>query len=239
MTLPSPVFALFGLLALLAIAPLLWSLWGSPTLRGRRDSDVALHRAQLAELDRELEEGRIAAPEHAAARLEVQRRLLAAADQKDTPPTRAGRALLVAALILVPLAAEGLYLIDGHPELPDASAARDPGATAQEAADADKLITTLRQRLTELDPKTDLAAQGYLLLGNAEASRGRLPEAAAAWRQSLAVNFDPNLAAQTAEAEFQANGRLNPASRALFQKALDNAPPDAPWRSLVQQRLAG
>ena len=40
---------------------------------------MALHRAQLAELDRDLAEGRIAAAEHANAVLEVQRRLLTAA----------------------------------------------------------------------------------------------------------------------------------------------------------------
>jgi cytochrome c-type biogenesis protein CcmH len=233
------VLAAFGLLTLVALSPLLWSLWRAKSPRGRRDSDLALHRAQLAELDRELAEGRIGPAEHAGARLEVQRRLLAAADQPEASPARRGMALLMAALILVPLLAQLLYVIDGHPELPDVNAASQRPDTAQEQRDADQLIATLRQRLTELDAKTDLAAQGYLLLGNAEASRGRLPEATAAWRQALAVNFDPNLAAQTAEAEFQSVGTLNPATRALFQKALDNAPPNAAWRGLVQQRLAG
>ncbi len=239
MTLPLPVFALFGLLTLVAIAPLLYGLWTGKKPRGRRDSAIALHRAQLEELDRELEEGRIGTAEHAGARLEVQRRLLAVADQADPAPKRRSRSALVAAVILVPLAAEGLYMLSGHPELPNGSAANVSVESKKEKQQADTLITTLRQRLAELDPHTNIAAQGYLLLGNAEASRGHLAAAAAAWRVALDVNFDPNLAAQVAEAEFQTSGTLQPTTRALFEKALANAPPDSPWANLVRQRLGG
>ncbi len=235
MTLPSPVFLLFAALALAALAPLIWTLWRARTLRGRRDSAVALHRAQLVELDRELAEGRIGTAEHAGATLEVQRRLLAAADAQEQLPTRSGRLGLVLALILVPLAAESLYLINGHPELPDTSP-RPVDTTADQ--DADKLIDTLRQRLATMDPKADMTAQGYLLLGNAEANRGHLGPAVDAWRKALAVHFDPNLAAQTAEGEYQLNGHMTASTHALFQQALDRAPPDAPWKSLAEQRLA-
>ncbi len=227
----------FAVLALAALAPLLLTLWRAQAPRGRRDSAIALHRAQLEELDRELEEGRLGAEEHAGATLEVQRRLLAAADQPDPPPPRANRSVLIATLLVVPIGGAALYVIDGRPDLPSAAVAR--AEAAADGTDADGLIATLRQRLTEMDPKSDLAAQGYLLLGNAEASRGRLAAAAEAWRRSLAVHFDPSLAAQTAEAEFQAQKSLSPDTKALFQRALADAPPDAPWRSLVQQRLGG
>jgi len=233
-TLPSPVFALFAALALVCLAPLGWTLWRARSLRGRRDAALALHREQLAELDRELAEGRIGAVEHEGATLEVKRRLLAAADSVDAAPSGRGRLLLLAALVLVPLSAEGLYMIDGHPELPDSVAvAADPQADQ----DADKLIDTLRQRLATMNPKDEMTAQGYLLLGNAEANRGRMQPAIAAWKKVLAVHFDPTLAAQTAESEFQLEGRLSEESRALFQKALDNAPPDAAWLGLVRERL--
>ena len=234
MTLPSPVFALFAALAFVCLAPLVWTLWRARTLRGRRDAALALHREQLAELDRELAEGRIGAAEHEGAALEVKRRLLAAADAVETPPTRGGRMALLAALVLVPLSAEGLYLIDGHPELPD-SVAEPANPTADQ--DADKLIDTLRQRLATMNPKDEMTAQGYLLLGNAEANRGRMQPAIAAWKKVLAVHFDPTLAAQTAEGEFQLEGRLTEDSKVLFQKALENAPPDAAWIGLVRERL--
>ena len=233
----NPVFFLFAGLALLALCPLLYALWRVGTPRGRRDSALALHRAQLTELDRELEEGRIGAAEHEGARLEVQRRLLAVAESQDDATPRAARGPLILALILVPLAAEGMYLINGHPELPSGVASQSAD-TAREAADAEKLISTLRTRLAELDPKTEIASQGYILLGNAEASRGHIGEAASAWRTALEAGFNPALAAQAAEAQTQADGKITDETAALFRHALAEAPPDAPWKALVQQRLS-
>lgn len=224
------------MLALVALCPLLLTLRRAGTPRGRRDSALALHRAQLDELDRERAEGRIGEAEHAGARLEVQRRLLAVGETQEPPAPRAARAPLVLALILIPLAAEGLYLIAGHPELTQAASTPKTDPVADAAA-ADKLITTLRARLAELDPKTAIASQGYVLLGNAEASRGHLGEAAAAWREALQAGFIPGLAAQAAEAQTQADGKVTDETAALFRRALAEAPPDAPWAGLVKQRL--
>lgn len=209
-----------------------------PAARGRRDTALALHRAQLTELDRDLAEGRIEADAHQAARLEVQRRLLAAADLKDEATRGASRLPLIITAILVPLAAEGLYLINGQPDMPYAHAA-SAAETAQQNADAEQLITTLRARLATMDPKDPMTGQGYVLLGNAEAGRDHLKEAAAAWSRALDSGFDPALAAQAAEAQLRVDGQMTDQTRALFQRALAEAPPDAPWKNLVQQRLSG
>jgi cytochrome c-type biogenesis protein CcmH len=233
----NPVFLLFAALTLVALAPLIYRLWRAGTPRGRREAAMALHRAQLGELDRDLAEGRISPIEHSGARLEVQRRLLAVADEADEAPKSAARLPLILALIIVPLAAEGLYLIDGHPDLPSGT----PADMAQSGADpqeAEKLISTLRSRLGELDPKTEIASEGYVLLGNAEAGRGHIGEAAAAWKMALQAGFNPALAAQAADAQLQADGKMTDETAALFRRALAEAPPDAPWRSLVQQRLS-
>ncbi|HET9019308.1 MAG TPA: c-type cytochrome biogenesis protein CcmI, partial [Acetobacteraceae bacterium] len=92
-----------ALCAVLALLPLAWVLRGGNMLRSRRESALAIHRAQLAELDRDLAEGRIADSEHASAKLEIQRRLLAAADTPEGPPPRTARGPLLATLVLVPL----------------------------------------------------------------------------------------------------------------------------------------
>ncbi len=232
----NPAFLLFGALAVLAMIPLALSLWRVRAPRGHRDSALALHRAQLEELDRELEAGRIGATEHAGARLEVQRRLLAVADIGDHTARSASKGPLILALILVPLAAEGLYLMAGQPELPSGVRERST-TTEQDAAETEKLISTLRARLGELDPAAEITGQGYVLLGNAEASRGHIGEAAAAWKMALQSGFNPALAAQAAEAQTQADGLITPETRALFERALSQAPPDAPWKGIVQQRL--
>ncbi len=225
----NPVFLLFAGLALLALVPLGLTLWRSGTPRGRRDAAITLHRAQLAELDRELAEGRIGAAEHQAAALEVQRRLLAVADETEDAPKRSARGPLILALILLPLGAEGLYLIKGQPQL--ANAEKPTANAVKDAAEADKLISTLRSRLADLDPKQEVTAQGYMLLGNAEASRGHLGEAAAAWKMALEAGFNPALAAQAAEAQTQADGKVTDETRDLFKRALAEAPPDAPWQT--------
>jgi cytochrome c-type biogenesis protein CcmH len=231
------VLALF---AMVALAPLAISLGRTAAGRSRRESALALHRAQLAELDRDLAEGRIAAAEHVSAVLEVKRRLLAAdADTEPAPPApRASRTTLLLALLAVPLAGAGLYLIDGHPELPAAPRAARLAEAERAGHDADALIARLRARLATMDQSSELARQGYVLLGNAEESQGRLAEAAAAWRRAVGIRFDAALAVLAAEAATRVEGRVSPDSAALFRRALADGPPDAPWRKLVQQRLA-
>jgi cytochrome c-type biogenesis protein CcmH len=229
--------ALFAL-AVVAMAPLALGLRRTRAARGRRDAALALHRAQLSELDRDLNEGRLALPEHTQAVLEVQRRLLSAAATPDGAPVSTSRAPLIAVLVMVPLGALALYLVGGHPEMPAAPmGARIAAADAQAKQDA-QLVDQLRVRLAALDPKSAQAHQGYIMLGNVEEERGDLAGAASAWRTALQSGFDPDLAAATAEAETRAQGHVTPESAALFRQALDAAAKDAPWRPLAEQRLA-
>ncbi len=223
------------LLATAALAPLALVLRRRAEARGGRDPALALHRAQLADLDRDLAEGRLLSAEHATARLEVQRRLLHVGGVADAP-ARAGSPLpLYAALAVVPALAFGLYMIAGVPSLPSPG----PAAAAQRAAAEQAiLIGQLRESLNAMDPRTDRAVQGYILLGNVEEARGNDAAAAAAWRTALQARFDPTLAARAAEAAVRAEGGVSEGSAALFRRALETAPPDAPWRTAVEQRLA-
>ncbi len=200
---------------------------------------MALHRAQLAELDRDLAEGRIGGPEHATAVLEVQRRLLAADASAELPTQVSSRASLVVVLVLVPLVGFGLYILDGHPNLPSASPSAESAALAQRENEEAALIERLRSGLATMDPKSDQTRQGYVLLGNAEASRGNMSDAAAAWGTALAARFDPTLAVETAEAITESQGRVTAEAAALFRRALAEAPADAPWRGMAEKRLAG
>lgn len=225
--------------AALVMAPLASVLAGRLRLRGRRDPALALHRAQLAELDRDRAEGRIGAAEHATAVLEVQRRLLAEAEAPDAGPVRegSGRLALLLALGLVPAAAIGLYLVNGQPGMPSVPfASRTP--EQRRAQESEALVANLRQVLMRQDPHTERARQGWMLLGRIEAGRGRLDVAAAAWRMALEGGFDPDLAFRTAEAETIVTGRVGDAQAELFRRALAAAPADAPWRAMAEQRLA-
>ena len=221
--------------SLVALTPVLLALRGNARNQDRGEAALALHRAQLAELERDRAEGRIDPTEHAAALLEVQRRTLVAADMRDAAPQQGGRTPLIAALALIPAVALGLYLIGGQPAMESASPA-DQSAMLE--AQTEQMIDQLHQAVAAADPKSARAKEGNTLLGTLEESRGDFAAAAAAWNAALSAGFDPLLAAHAAEAQTRADGHVSPASAALFREALAAAPPDAPWRDLVQKRLA-
>ncbi len=102
----------------------------------RLDNDLAIYRDQLSELEREQAAGALPEADARAARTEIERRILTAAEQdaKEAAPkdTAAFHRFLPPALCLaVPLLALGLYLQIGHPGLPAApfvASARPPAS---------------------------------------------------------------------------------------------------------------
>ena len=260
------IWLLLGGLTVLALAPLAWMLIRPARLRGRAEADLALYQAQLDELDRELETGRLDAAQHQAARLEVQRRILAApGDSADIGTPGRTPALLAALLFLLPAAALGLYLVRGTPDMPAV-----PFEERQRMAEAeDRMLEVLRTRVAALDPASEMGRQGHILLGNAERSRGRMAEAAGAYRIALAARFDSELAGDLAELEIE-RGEMEAAAaliaralgsspqeprlrflsglaesragraenaRRIWRALLADAPPEAPWRGLVERQL--
>src|SRR5437667_455573 len=116
----------FGLALMTAAA--VWAvLWPLARRRGelRSGSDVAVYREQLTELERDREAGLIGDNEAAAARVEVSRRLIAAADPQTASASSASsviwqrRSVAIVALVLVPFGAAALYLDLGSPSFPD------------------------------------------------------------------------------------------------------------------------
>ncbi|WP_137179304.1 c-type cytochrome biogenesis protein CcmI [Roseomonas sp. AR75] len=259
------IWILVGGLALLAMLPLAVILLRPARARGRGEADLALYRAQLAELDREKEAGRLDETAHAAARLEVQRRILAAPKEDAAGAGRRSAALLGAALFLVPAVAISLYLVRGVPDMPSA-----PYDLRQRQAQAEEqLLEQLRARIAQLDPRSEQARQGFILLGNAERNRGRNAAALESWNRALAIRFDPQIAADVAELQME-EGNLAEATtllgrallqqpqdirlrfltglveeragrpanaRRVWQSIVDDAPPDAPWREMMLRRI--
>lgn len=235
------IWLALALLSLVALTPLVVGLRRSSSGQGRREAALSLHRAQLVELDRERDEGRIGAPEHAAAVLEVQRRLLAASEEAEAGPAASSRAPVLMAVLLVPMAALSLYFIKGIPDMPAmplagriaASKAAPPTGTAEEA----DMIAQLRAKIAQLDQGSDQAREGYVLLGSVEGQRGDMAATADAWRKALAIRFDPTLAVEAAEAITESSGHPTDESIGLFRRALAEAPDDAPWRPMAIKRL--
>jgi cytochrome c-type biogenesis protein CcmH len=231
------IWAALLILAAAALAPMAISLLRATTMRGRRDAALALHRAQLDELARERDAGRLGPAEHDAAVLEVQRRLLAADAAHDTGAGKVARFPLAVLLPLIPLVGVCLYLLRGVPDMPAQPLAARQATAARQAAEEDALIAELRQRLAGMDPRSAQGRQGFILLGNAEVQRGHMHAGADAWRTALAAGFDPTLAAITAAAMTEAEGKVTKEAADLFRNALATAPPDAPWRPMAEKRL--
>ena len=116
----TPLIAGLGLLTLGALAAVLWPLLRPPPAADDRGAgDLAVYKDQLAEVERDLGRGLIRPEEAAAAKLEIERRLLRAlpGGPDPVPPvaTRGGQAALVVAVLLLPAVSGALYLGLGAP----------------------------------------------------------------------------------------------------------------------------
>jgi cytochrome c-type biogenesis protein CcmH len=217
--------------------------------RDRLASDTAVYRDQLAEVERE--RGRsLSAAEADAARTEIERRLLTAADQdKAAPEVGASwhRFLVPALCLLIPLFALGLYLRTGQPGLPaapfvarSAPAADDDPASRRDVAQAQRelaqAIATLRARLAERpDDAEALSALGEALTHQADGVV--TPEAQGVLRRALEKN------AGDARAMFylglaEAQGGDSRAALERWRELESRSPPNAPWLPTLRAEMS-
>jgi cytochrome c-type biogenesis protein CcmH len=75
-------------------------------------------------------------------------------------------------------------------------------AAAQEQMQEDQaMLVMLQAKIATLDPHSSQARQGFVLLGNLEASMDDPAAASAAWAKALAIKSDPQLVALKAQAD--------------------------------------
>lgn len=183
----------FALMTVAAIFAVLWPLGrgsgGSDDVAGSQAGEVAVYKDQLAEVERDLAAARIAAPEADAARVEIGRRLLAAAADSDVPAAKTSvtwrRAAAVLALVGLPLVAIAVYMPLGSPLLRDFPLAqRERGANM--AQSLENLVVQVEQHL-EKNP-TD--GRGWSVLAPVLERLGRFDEAVRAYRNALTYNSE-------------------------------------------------
>jgi cytochrome c-type biogenesis protein CcmH len=173
----------FALMTAAAIFAVLWPL----SRRGRPPNDgseAAVYKDQLIEIDRDVAADLIGSSEAQAARVEISRRLLAAADNQRDPPAgsnvRLRRTAAVIALVGLPIVAVGFYYPLGSPNLGDfplAQRTRAPDATQP----LDNLVAQVEQHL-ENNP-TD--GRGWNVLAPVLARLGRYDDAVRAYHNSI------------------------------------------------------
>jgi cytochrome c-type biogenesis protein CcmH len=178
----------FALMTVAAIFAVLWPL-SRGALEAGGGTEAAVYTDQLAEIDRDVAAGLIGKPEAEAARVEIGRRLLTAADAERAVPAQSNlrlrRASAILALVALPIAAVTFYLSLGSPRLGDF-----PLASRSRAADANQPLDNLVAQVEAHLEKNPTDGRGWNVLAPVLSKLGRYDEAIRAYRNSITYNGD-------------------------------------------------
>lgn len=219
------------LLTAVALA-LLYFLWRRQSddeqTISRRKINAAIYRDQLAELERDRQEGLLAEQDYLSAVAELERRLLEdGTDRAATSESVSARPTLSVMLPLflgAPLGAVLLYLAIGQPSAIDAPPT-EPRFTAQEI---DAMVAKLAAKM-EQEPDNP---QGWAMLARSYKVLGRFAEAAKAYERagSLVAN-DASLLVDHADVLATVQGSLTGKPGELLARAMQLEPnhPQGLW----------
>lgn len=191
--------------------------------------DRAVYRDQLKEVDRDVARGVLSPTEATSAKLEIQRRLLAAGGRTSKAGVQAGRSPLLAIGIggFVLIASTALYLQLGAPGLPDAPFASRGANVAtvmpgNHHMDMQAAVLKLRAKLASNpnDPND------WLLYARTEGTLGDWAKARDAFKQAIALGQDgPDVLAAYGEMQVLAEqGIVPPAATTIFTQVLKADP---------------
>ncbi len=232
------------LLAIVAAGLLVFPLWRTP-VDGPGATDIDVYRDQLAEVDRDLARGVLAADEAERTRTEIARRILAA-DKTAGPVLRdgpaIGRPLSIAIAGMVVAATAAIYwslgapgydnlgqadriargdaMRDNRPTQAQAEAAAPQMPTPEVAADYLAMVEQLRA----IVPTRPDDPQGWELLARQEATLGNFTAAIAAQTHLIGLRgTPPPLTDQTFLADLMvaaADGIISPETEVLLRDIL-------------------
>jgi cytochrome c-type biogenesis protein CcmH len=226
------LWIVFALMTAAAIAALVWPLARKPR-GGAAGSELVVYKDQLEEIERDRSAGLIGEAEAEAARLEVSRRLLAAADQEASAPVAAAqpvwhrRAATLGAVVVLSLLPVGLYVVLGSPNIPDQPAfARSALPPGHESIAA--LIGQVEERLRR-NPND---GAGWEVIAPVYMRLGRFDDAVVARRKALALLGETGARdADLGEALVAAaNGVVTDEAKTSFERAVAREPENAKAR---------
>jgi len=211
----------------------------------RAEYDLAIYKDQMRELEDDIAAGLISGSEAEAARNDIARRILAAAEARDkarqeldkSESTRDRIIGLVAGLLLVPAVAISLYLFKGSPGRPDMPIASRQQQQQQQAAHGNDIAALVKRVEERLKEKPD-DLEGWQALAPVYARMGRYTKAALAYRNIIRLSgkADADLWNSYGEAlTYAARGKVGEQARAAFRKALKLAPGNPMSRYFLAQ----
>jgi cytochrome c-type biogenesis protein CcmH len=224
---------LWPILTLMTLGAVIAVWWPLARRQGsvRSGSDTAVYRDQLDEIDRDQAASLIGNVEAEAARVEVSRRLIAAAETakaRSVAPAAgpAGwyrRATLAAAIVLLPVGAGAVYLSLGSPGLVSVSMNAATGGQPLPAGIEHTVAEV--ETYMESNPRN---GRGWELLAPVYLRLGRFDDAVRARRNALEI-FGPDAAhlGDLGEAMVMASGGVVTAeAKSLFERANAADPED-------------
>jgi len=229
------LWVIFALMTAAAIFAVVRPLGRAP-LASTGGSDLAVYKDQLKEIDSDRACGMIGEAEAEAARLEISRRLLAAAEAPSSAAStaatglRAGRRRRVAALAalaILTIGPLGFYVALGSPNIPGEPAlARVNTPRGQESIA--NLVTQVEAHLAS-NPND---GAGWEVLAPVYMRLGRFDDAVQARKKALLLNgATATREADLGEAEIAAaNGVVTAEAKAAFERAVTRDPHDAKAR---------
>ena len=244
------LWLIMTLLTLVAVALLAWPFWNGG--RGKSGTSSDVYRAQLSEIEREEATGIVSADDARMARLEVQRRLIASAENDkaldDSPMTASDKIIFLGTVAVVVLGSGLIYMNIGRPDLK--SAARHPGVWSSENAalgllssqpagqaapgnvnSVESMIQSLEQRLAQAPEDVE----GWRLLGWSKFRTDDYSGARDAYAIAAALEPEnPLILSVYGEAMIMAQGGIvTDEARAILEKTIALAPKDARTRFLL------
>lgn len=214
------IYAAFALVTLAALAVLLYPLLRpSAAAATRADYDLAVYRAQLAEVETDTERGVLALDQANAVRVEIKRRMLdaSAAPQTVAADDRSSRKIAVIVLaVVIPLGAGLFYASYGHPGLPDRPyawrAEHDPAVILARAAEE-------MERNLAANPR----ARGYERLAGLYLEQQDYGHAVAALERAIrnGANNAADWGTLGEALVLKADGTVGPQALAAFARALE------------------
>ena len=228
------LWVIFALMTAAAIFAVVWPL-GRPSRASAGGSDLAVYKDQLKEIDSDRASGLIGEVEAEAARLEISRRLLAAADAPSGASVAAAgsskaerrRVAAVVALAVLTLGPLGFYIALGSPNIPG-----EPAFARVTTPKGHESIASLVSQVEAHLATNPNDGAGWEVLAPVYTRLGRFDDAVQARKKALLLNGPTaTREADLGEAETAAaNGVVTAEARAAFERAVASDPKEAKAR---------
>jgi cytochrome c-type biogenesis protein CcmH len=204
-----------------------------PYLKGRQEveiipPDIAVYKAQLRELDSDIEKGLIDETEAKRSRIEIERRLLKAAGEQQKKVSIEKSAHFITVLLgLIILFSGYFYYLIGTPAMPDFPKSLDQFAQL-EGAQAEQIeqFKTMKGRVIARLDEFPEEAEGWAYFANLEMNLGNFQSAAQALYRAHILKPD-EFEYQLLYAEsliMAADERVTPAAQVILNKAAVMSP---------------